>query len=124
MKESPTKRRLWRLIVAICCTALSYIGLSSAFVAWTLYKSFNISPAQDPFFYLFPLLWAASWVAYFLILFFWIKNGYAPKPLMIIGTTLGALSIIPFPVGALLTLPAIILMIYVLIQSLARPKAA
>lgn len=124
MKESPTKRRLWRLIVAICCTALSYIGLSSAFVTWTLYKSFNISPVQDPFFYLFPLLWAVSWVAYFLILFFWIKNGYAPKPLMIIGTTLGTLSIIPFPVGLIFALPAIVLMIYVLIQSLARPKAA
>lgn len=124
MKESPTKRHLWRLIVAICCTALSYIGLSSAFVAWTLYKSFNISLTQDPFFYLFPLLWAASWVVYFLILFFWIKNGYAPKPLMIIGTTLGTLSIIPFPVGLIFALPAIVLMIYVLIQSLARPKAA
>lgn len=124
MKESPTKRRLWRLIVAICCTALSYIGLSSAFAAWNLYKSLNISPVQNTFLYLFPLLWAASLVVYFLILFFWIKNGYAPKPLMIIGTTLGTLSIIPFPVGLIFTLPAIILMIYVLIQSLARPKAA
>lgn len=124
MKENLLVGRLLRLIIAICCTALSYMGLATAFVGWTLYKSFNISPTQDPFFYLFPLLWAAAWVAYFLILLFWIKNGYAPKPLMIIGTTLGTLSIIPFPLGVILALPAIILMIYVLIQSLTIPKAA
>ena len=124
MKKILTKRRLWRLIVAICCAALSYMGLAAAFVGLNLYKSFNISPVQDPSFYLFPLLWSAAWIAYFLILFFWIKNGYAPKPLMIIGTALGTLSIIPFPLGLIFALPAIVLMIYVLIQSLSVSKNA
>ena len=125
MKKILTRRRLWRLIVAICCTAFSYIGLAAAFVGLTLYKSFNISAVQDPSFYLFPLLWSAAWIAYFLILFFWIKNGYAPKPLMVIGTILGTLSTISTVFwGLIFALPAIVLMIYVLIQSVGTPQAA
>ena len=43
---------------------------------------------------------------------------------MIIGTALGTLSIIPFPLGLIFALPAIVLMIYVLIQSLSVSKNA
>lgn len=123
MKKILTKRRLWRLIVAICCTALSYAGWGTSF--YGLYELFDPSPIRSPSFDLIILLWNAAWIAYFLILFFWIKNGYAPKPLMVIGTILGTLSTISTVFwGLIFALPAIVLMIYVLIQSVGTPQAA
>lgn len=114
MKEGLLKSRLCRLIVAICCTVLSYMGLLAALHAAS-------SSPQD----LLSYLWGSAWVAYFLILFFWIKNDRAPKPLMVTGTALGCCSVAITVGWALIhTFPAVALMIYVYARSFDTPQAA
>lgn len=113
MEENLLIGRLLRLIVAICCTAMSYMGIEAS---WPLYKM---------------PIWGSAWVAYFLILFFWIKNNRAPRILMIVGTLFGTISLFSTfllgPMGLFLglicTLPAIALMTYVHILSFKEPES-
>lgn len=106
MKENLLIGRLLRLIAAIFFTALSYMGIKAS---WPLYKM---------------PIWGGAWVAYFLILFFWIRDDRAPKTLMLCGTILGTLSVIStFFIGLIYTLPAIALMTYVHILSFKEPES-
>ena len=98
------KNRLSRLITATVCTGASFIGILAS---WP-------RPPSD---YL-NHLWLTAWVAYFLILFFWIKDNRAPKWLMVIGTLLGTLSVLStFGWAMPFVFPAIGLMVYVLLLS-------
>lgn len=108
MKENRLTARLLRSIVVICCTAMSYMGIDAT---W---------PPKNPF----SFLGTAAWAAYFLILFFWIKNDRAPQILMMVGTILGTLSLLStFFLGLIYTLPAVALMTYVHILSFKEPKS-
>lgn len=90
-----------RLLFAIGCTLLSSFTVAQSWKAHL----------ENP-------LWMAAWTAYFLILFFWIKNGHAPKWLLAIGTVLGCLSLGSTNFFALLpTLASVLLMLYVIVQS-------
>lgn len=118
-KEKLPNSRLWRLIAAISCTAMSYMGLGVAF-----YGALNVTYPYDSFFHFLSLLWSAAWIAYFLILFLWIKNSRVPKPIMATGTTLGTLSVITTMHFSFFALPAIILMLHVHARSFDIPKTA
>ena len=107
MKENLLTARVLRLIVAIGCTAYSYIPIKES---WPPHKS---------------PIWATAWASYFLILFFWIKNNRAPQVLVGVGTIFGTISLLfSFFGGLIYTLPAVVLMIYVLILSFKEPESA
>lgn len=102
MKESLS----FRLTLAIACTFLSSIGLAMSFREGCL-------------------LYLAAWAAYFLILYFWVKDNRAPKLLMVTGTVLGCMSVFStlfFAMILVLTFPAIALMVYVLYLSFKDPE--
>lgn len=95
-----------RLLFAIGCTLLSSFGIAQS---WRLHL-------ENP-------LWMAAWAAYFAILFFWIRDGHAPKWLLAIGTVLGCLSLGSTNFFALLpTIASVILMLYVIIKSTIHSK--
>lgn len=98
-------QRTYRLLAALACTAFSWLALAAS---WR---------SQTP-------LWLAAWAVYLLILGFWIKDNRAPKPLLLVGTLLGGLSVLtsPFLIALLWALPAIGLMLHVL-RSLATRAA-
>lgn len=91
------KDSTYRLIATILCTLPSLWAICISFL------SFN-------------LLFIAAWLAYFLIAFFWIKNGYAPKMLMSTGTVLGlaSLAVEGFLVPLIFTAGSVILMMHVI----------
>lgn len=97
----------YRLLAALACTAFSWLALAASF------------RSQAP-------LWLAAWVLYALVLGFWIKDNRAPKPLLLIGTLLGGLSVLtsPFLLALLWALPAIALMLHVLRCSWRAPAKA
>ena len=99
-------QRIYRLLAALACTAFSWLALAAS---WR---------TQTP-------LWLAAWAVYLLILGFWIKNNRAPKPLLLVGTLLGGLSVLssPFFIALLWALPAIALMLHVLRCSWRAPAA-
>lgn len=86
----------FRLLVAVICTASSYMALrfSLAYPTW---------------------IWSTAWTAYFTILYFWVRYDRAPKALVVTGTVLGVLSVIGSYLMALLAAaPSIALMLHVL----------
>lgn len=97
---------LYRLLAAVICTAFSWLALAAS---WR---------TQTP-------LWLAAWAVYLLILGFWIKDNRAPKPLLLLGTLLGGVSVLtsPFLLALLWALPAIGLMLHVLRCSWRAPAA-
>jgi hypothetical protein len=85
-----------RFGVAIVCTAFSCIALWISFLG------------KVP-------LWITSWVMYFVILYFWIRYNRAPKALLIVGTSMGIISIISSSFLALIfAFPSIVLMFHVI----------
>lgn len=86
----------YRIIAAILCTAPSFLAL------------FATQKMGEP-------LFIAAWGMYFLILYFWVKNNYTPKILLIIGTILGVVSVVLSNyAGLLLAFPSIMLMFHVI----------
>lgn len=89
-----------RIIISIFCTLFSLPG-----VVATL--SFG------------NLMWFAAWVAYFSILYFWVKNNRAPVPLVVVGTVLGTVSLGSTFFAALpFTFPGVCLMTYIFFRSI------
>lgn len=89
-----------RVIVSIYCTFFSLVGVVATF-------SFG------------SYLWFAAWVAYFSILYFWVKNNRAPVPLVVVGTVLGTVSLGSIFFAALVfTFPGVCLMTYIFFQSI------
>ena len=94
----------WRLFAAVVCTAFSFTAID---VSWT---------TKSP-------LFIAAWVAYLLILVFWVRSNCAPKILLIAGTLLGVASVVgSYFVGLMWAFPAIALMLHVILCSF-RTKA-
>ena len=86
----------YRLLAAIVCTAFSFMAI---------HMSFSIG---SPIF-------IAAWVAYFLIIYFWVKTNRAPKSLLIAGSLLGLVSVIgSYFVGLMWAFPSIALMSHVI----------
>jgi len=93
----------YRFIAAITCTISSFMALAISI------------EVNAP-------LFIPTWAFYFLILFFWVKDNYAPKTLIIIGTILGVTSVIAsYFVALLWALPSVILMIHVIKCSFFPP---
>lgn len=89
-----------RIVAAFYCTLFSSFGMVATF-------SFG------------NYIWLAAWIFYFLILYFWVKNGRAPVPLVVIGTVLGCISISKIFFAALIfTLPGVCLMTYIFFHSI------
>ena len=95
MKHS-TKSLMIRLIASMVCTGFSFIAIEASF------------DMKNP-------LFIASWVFYFSILLFWVRDNSAPKPLLILGTIFGSISVVfSVFIGLLWAFPAIALMIHVI----------
>ena len=106
--KHPIQSLIVRLTAAIMCTGFSFMAIEFSF------------ETKNP-------LFIASWIAYFLILIFWVRNNSAPKPLLILGTIMGSFSIvISMFIGLLWAFPAIVLIIHVIKCSYftVTPRAA
>ena len=89
-------RMKYRLLAAIVCTSFSFMAI---------HMSISIG---SPIF-------IAAWVAYFLIIYFWVKTNRAPKALLIAGSLLGLVSVIgSYFVGLMWAFPSIALMFHVI----------
>lgn len=95
-----------RLCTAVVCTAFSFLAIYAAF------------RMDAP-------LWQAAWLAYAVILGFWVRQGRAPRWLMAGGTTLGIASVLtsPYLVALWWAAPAVLLMLHVARCSFARPRS-
>lgn len=91
----------YRLLAATACTAFSSRAIAASL------------SMKAP-------LWIAAWVAYLLILCFWVQSDRAPKALLVVGTSLGVVSAIssPFLIALLWALPSVGLMLHVIRCSL------